>query len=350
MRSVNFETTGHLIETGHMNLWSTNVSRLVDPEHRVWASKRVAEWSKEQSWPESPQRLELERLTEFLATVKDAGDADDSIRLQPSGTLRHDRNKHNAIDSIDWTVVDDLNDVTNTTEIEAALREISSQLSADDSRWFSRDVTQEFFRRLRTRVSQDAFVRHLDAIAQIDRTLITFYDFETVAGECLAEWDFHMGVRSWRLGLAGILALRWFDAFWFDQRFGTWTFNKTTEVLGLSAEDLLDAILRRIPEHLANVHASGLYELATVVVDQIPPSDLFEILEFVITDVRSQIGTTEIVTRNLLDDIEGASDDIESAMLWYLFGHPDKRIRWQAMHVARASLRLGNESLLSGLG
>jgi hypothetical protein len=110
-----------------------------------------------------------------------------------------------------------------------------------------------------------------------------------------------------------------------------------------------ELILSSLVKHLDVLSAQELYRVAKCVAPAIPDIDLSATFEWSLQRTEAQIEReARILTPPIFIATSGSSA-ILANFFWALFGHPDKCIRWQALHAARAIAKQPNRALIDEL-
>jgi hypothetical protein len=110
-----------------------------------------------------------------------------------------------------------------------------------------------------------------------------------------------------------------------------------------------EIVLSSLVKHLDVLSAQELYRVAKCIAPAIPGIDLSATFEWSLQRTEAQI---EREKRTLIPPVFIASSGSSATLanfFWALFGHPDKCIRWQALHAARAIAIQPNQLLIDEL-
>jgi hypothetical protein len=114
-------------------------------------------------------------------------------------------------------------------------------------------------------------------------------------------------------------------------------------------ENCTELVLSSLVKYLNILSAQELYRAAKCIAPAIPAKDLSHTFEWSLQRTEAQI---EREQRTLIPPVfitsSGSSVTLAN-FFWALFGHPDKYIRWQALHAARAIAKQPNQLLIDEL-
>jgi hypothetical protein len=150
--------------------------------------------------------------------------------------------------------------------------------------------------------------------------------------------------------LPGRLASERFTAFIDDGHLSQYRLDKLKEAFGIEQDQMLRCLVDVLPSHMKELPATVLYDIAIGFASQLNSGVAISTLQWALPDL---VGRVRSSGPDLLgmsqSDLPTSSDELEAAILWYLFGHPVKQIRWKAVHTARQLVRLGYTSFLQAL-
>lgn len=110
-----------------------------------------------------------------------------------------------------------------------------------------------------------------------------------------------------------------------------------------------ELVLSSLVKHLDILSAQELYRVAKCIAPAIPGIDLSDTFEWSLQRPEAQIEReARILTPPVFIASSGSSATLAN-FFWALFGHPDKCIRWQALHAARAIAKQPDRGLIDEL-
>jgi hypothetical protein len=187
----------------------------------------------------------------------------------------------------------------------------------------------------------------LEALVQIDPNRLLGEYLVNVLCDFLTQWQGVQAVRNWtEIGLRLFLErhLPSLVAYEYDAE------EKIRKLLSLPMLDQtrrLEIFLPSIATNLWLLGPRSLYMLAQLLADGLPQEELLRILDWSndraqarIVENGGQIPAIPVVS------LENSRDVVLANFLWPLFGHPDKEVRWEALHAARAIFQQPHEALI----
>lgn len=118
-------------------------------------------------------------------------------------------------------------------------------------------------------------------------------------------------------------------------------------LVGHSRADLL---LPAVIKHLPALGPRDLYKITRVLSEPLPAAAIRGVLEWSLDRLEGKIeGDGRALPPIPIVPLPETVPAVLSRFLWALFGHPDKLVRWRALHAAHGLLRLPNRALLAEL-
>ena len=110
-----------------------------------------------------------------------------------------------------------------------------------------------------------------------------------------------------------------------------------------------ELVLSSLVKHLDILSAQELYRVAKCIAPAIPGIDLRATFEWSLQRTEAQIEREQRTLIPLVFITSSGSSATLANFFWALFGHPDKCIRWQALHAARAIAKQPDRLLIDEL-
>lgn len=186
-------------------------------------------------------------------------------------------------------------------------------------------------------------------VAAASDTLLANDLIESLRG-LLAEWCNHLGVREWiprgiqRLlenGLPGLIRYEYETADYL---------RAALSLPGLSDQSRMQLLLPAIAKHLNQLSPRGLYVITEVLVELLPAEDARKLLTWALDKTEKHFNRHNRPLPALAAPAQIETSSAALAhFLWSMFGHPDKQVRWRALHAARFIIKQPNEAVLREL-
>jgi hypothetical protein len=235
---------------------------------------------------------------------------------------------------------------TGAADLESAIRRLPGR-----NRYSTSAPEDEAVAELLTKVREATQPAHypqgLQALIDLDPGLLAFDVLLAGLKDRLTHWGYHPLVQQWRRQLPTLLARHRFDDFFAWGHFSRGRLVAIERDLGVSAGAMVDALVGQLPEHVRDLNAGCVYGIAETLASALPPDMAMDVLEWQVNGLRARLDREGLVTAAVeASALPGPGPGLEAAVLWFLFGHPDTRLRWLAAHAARRMVRLGRSDVL----
>lgn len=250
-------------------------------------------------------------------------------------------------EAVDWGAVLSGAKSDDPAALTALLRMVNPKPESREP-WHRRDRhTPELLERLVSLTEPSRYVRSLDALLNVAPDEVDFQDLVKAIKDRLAKWGHHALVREWRTKLSMLIARRRFSDFTSGPYFSFYRLDEVQEALGIDQVTMAQALAEELPDHLRTLHAQAVYGLIQLLAKTLPISLAREVLRDQLNELRKKLDREGMSVDGLLDCAPiAAGTKLEAAFLWFLFGHPDKRIRWRAVHSVRRLVTMGRTEIL----
>lgn len=193
-----------------------------------------------------------------------------------------------------------------------------------------------FFNMLRQNVPASAYVRHLEALVQLDPETVSFWSYKEGLVAALKEWSFHPEVKAWKhKAFPGFLKDKFPHFITHDYLDGA-DLYEFASLFNVTDQELATLVLQLTPKHLEGLSASVLYQLLQITTKGLSKAEKQALLEWALPrwneKIKSDFGDGEWSNKFQPD---GTPTLTISNFLRYNLGHPDKRLRWRAAHSLR---------------
>lgn len=238
-------------------------------------------------------------------------------------------------------------DATSSDSIQSLIEASLGSSDREPSAYYRKSETvTDLLDRIADTTAPASYVAHLNALIEISPAALSFAELVQALNRRLAKWNFHAEVRAWKDSLEGLLAEARFGAFVSGEYLSLHTVRDTCDDLGLRQAALLRALAKAAPSHLTNLSAAALFALTGRLADQISASEARELLRWALTRYRRVSERDDLASTSLPKQRRStAITELEAYLMWGLFGHPDMRVRWRAVHASRLMVTLGQEEL-----
>lgn len=250
--------------------------------------------------------------------------------------------------NVDWAAIVKPVRFIEPAEIDDACKAVETLIENGDPPWPQRiSLPKEVLARIADSVVSGDYCDHLHALLSADPDLVTFDTLIDALQDRMRRWSHNPLVRDWRDALPSLLAkYRFHDLFWtgvFDSR----RIDEIDRSLGVPKIRMCEAIIRVLPEHIRQVTAKAVHGLTSLLVPTLPSGCAMEVLRWAIPLLNSRVKRTTLACRDLdVSSTPPSGHGLAATILWFLFGHPDKRVRWLAVHAVRRIVQLGDYDIV----
>jgi hypothetical protein len=213
----------------------------------------------------------------------------------------------------------------------------------------SSSTVEEFLTTLGQSVAPSQGVDYLNELISLDVSLSLVHEIAIALQTYLTQWRNSTIIQDWipeGIGKFLELHLPALLVSWYGSVVPLETVLSLPNLAGQTRAALL---LPAITQHLESLSPQELYKAAKSLAVPLPPEKLRDILDWSITRVETQIEQGREIRPVLQTQLPDTSQAVLAHFFWALFGHPDKRVRWRALHAARAIIKLPNQALLEEL-
>jgi hypothetical protein len=324
--------------------------RLAPLQDRKGLAEQVLEWAEANGMSGHPAILDLKQFLDFIKSLDEPKAEHSTEPTPPTAPGAKDADVARLM-TMDWDKLLGSCAFRETPEIEGALRTLDDLIKKEDPPWPQKAaLPRELLARIRACVSPSDFCRHLDALLAVNPELLTLEDLIEALKDRLTSWDYHQLVREWKGHLPGLIAKYRFHDFFWSEGFALYKLDELERSLGVAKAQMFEAIVRILPEHLREVSAKSVYVLARGLVASLPAGAALKLLGSAIPEYKAHVKRDGLACRDMdVSHVPDAGSGLAAAVLWFLFGHPDKRVRWTAVHAARRMVRLGDSEIIVAL-
>lgn len=194
--------------------------------------------------------------------------------------------------------------------------------------------------------------KYLDTLVELNfnQPLFVYYVVEALQFH-LAQWKDLTYIRDWIPKGISILFENHLPSLlllWYSRDYKG--FEEFLSLLNLSGENKTKLLLRAVVKHIEVLSPKELYTVARPLAVSLPDLELRDILDWSLNRTEKQVvrdGNTIFSSNSVFSPDKAPS--VLAQFIWALFGHPDKRVRWRALHAARAIAKLPNKAFIDEL-
>jgi hypothetical protein len=343
------------------------VRRDIPLAERTTAATRIVEWADAHGMGQLAGIAELRELISFGSSLPPREDRDSSSPYRPTATREPKFDITLGIlilrfssESVSLILL--LSYVLHPTQI----REFIVQSIIDNARsgsfadletqlrqvWMnagSSSTVEEFLTTFGRSVAPSQGVDYLNELISLDVSISLVHEIAIALQTYLTQWRNSTIIQDWiPEGIGKFLELH-LPALLVSWYGSVVPLETVLSVPNLAGQTRAALLLPAITQHLESLSPQELYKAAKSLAVPLPPAKLRDILDWSITRVETQIEQGREIRPVLQTQLPDTSPAVLAHFFWALFGHPDKRVRWRALHAARAIIKLPNPALLEEL-
>lgn len=234
----------------------------------------------------------------------------------------------------------------STEEIEANIK----QIIIDNKDFHNRWPIDKYLTEVKNSCEPKEYVNQLNALVNISTDLLNFYSFENALSERLQEWKIHPGVKRWMKENFKFVLLTWFNKFNDDDYFRIWDIKKFAELFCISNNEMINVLMDVLPNKIEVLSDESIYGIFNLINSRLTKEENNNLLEWVFKSWNSKIDdefADGLWCESMI--LPKSSDIIVAKILRFILGHPDKRIRWRAIHSIRRLINLNEHNILKEL-
>ena len=203
---------------------------------------------------------------------------------------------------------------------------------------------EQFLDALRGGVAQGSRVALLESLVSLSSMpSFLILDVARSLTQMLREWWVMRPVRTWgQDGVPRFISNHLASLLAYDDASSREAVRDLLSTACLSVERQMRSLIRGAELHLGALNASQLYRITSELCSGASPSEVQGVLQWSLERLERQCSIAGAPSEPAS---EASSADCLASLFWALFGHPDKRIRWRALHAARDVAHLGQHRL-----
>lgn len=125
---------------------------------------------------------------------------------------------------------------------------------------------------------------------------------------------------------------------------------KVFSLPNLPREGRFDLLVPAVSKHVWELGPRSIYLTAAFLSEGLVPPDLQQVFEWSLSSTEDKVVKDGGHLPKIPEiDLSNDPPKVIAHFLWSLFGHPDKEVRWRALHTGRALLGMPNDALIDDL-
>jgi hypothetical protein len=277
---------------------------------------------------------EIKNYIDFLDTLEDK-----KSKTEEFNTFKKEEFTHN----IDLTKLN----YTSTKEIEKAIDSIiTNNIDSYNHRW----SIENFLSDILDKCSPNEYTQFLNALVDVSDNLLNFHSFENIIKKAINEWDFYPEVKKWKQEKFKYILLTKLQHFDYGNTLSIWPLRQFTSLFDIDDSQLANIMVDILPQKIDLLSDESIYSSFELIKSKLSPSKNEELLVWILNKWNSKI-KPEIADGHWVEELIppiNANENI-AYLLRFILGHPDKKLRWRAIHSIRRLVNLNNIEILKVL-
>lgn len=237
-------------------------------------------------------------------------------------------------------------DGMSSQDIEQAIRE----LTKDKGDYHTSGKIQQFLSELKKECSPKNFIGHLEALVNVSPDVLGSYNLENAVEERFLLWNIHPAVRNWKKDRFASIIKRWFNEFNEDQYLTFDRINSFAKLFDINNKELAYVLKGVLPVKIENLTDESIYSSVLELQSILNPHDNYKLIEWALKrwkkNIKEDAADHDL---NMTRFMSKTSDVVVAGTLRFVLGHPDKRLRWRAVHAIRRLVEHGEINILKHL-
>jgi len=333
-----------------LGMFVDRACRLVAVGQRKQSIEELLRWADDHGYRDHPLIVNARCYHDGIAALQSGDESDSGLRKPHRADAKAIEDKH-SLDDKSWGELAKKCDPFDPETITAVIEQARAIAFDHKMEWEQlRLLPTSLLGSIRQEVVVGDRTKHLDTLVNISTGQISPGELVKYLATVRKDWSNTPAVRQWFTKLPDLLAKTHFSQLVYRDFIAWNTLDEIEEALEISLESMASSLLKTAPPYIRNLSPEVIYDLGQLVARRLTHDDAPEVLQWVVDRLSQQVDESVLVCRSLdVDDIAPNGAGLTAAMLWFLMGHPDKQVRWQAIHTARGAIKLGDEELLCEL-
>lgn len=307
------------------------IRRDVPPPSRRRFATAVISWADTHGLSNFAGIAELRAMVAFTDTLPQAPD-----RSTPSYTPPRNEDSERELDEI------------LRTAREGVLDELTQRIEGVWRHGRGTGAVRDFLLLLARSVDPSRRINFLDALVSsgIDPWRWHVREISKALLTILQDWSSSPAIREWTPNGVARFLKNYLPGLASREIGGVEELQGLLALQGITSERRLPIVLDAAAAHLRDLRPQNLHILAEVIGESLSVEERVGLLDWSMSRSERQCRiSVPIVSSTVPTDF----NRVLALYFWSLFGHPDRGIRWRALHTARDLVRLSNRQLIGEL-
>ncbi|WP_313578883.1 ATP-binding protein [Chishuiella sp.] len=302
-------------------------------EQDKYFTKKIYDEIKSGKYLNNDTVLEIKEYIDFL----------DTLEKKKEKESFNNFNREDFAHNID---LDEL-DYTSTRELEKVIDKIMlNNPESFNHRWNIENLLIDIVKK----TAPNQYIGFLNAFVDISQSLLDFDSFENIIKKALVEWEYYPEVKKWKNEKFKYILLTKLEHFDYGNNLSIWSIKRFADLFSITNSQLADIIIEILPQKIDLLSDESLYSSFELIKCKLSQSENEELLIWVLESWSSKI-KSEIADGVWDEELVPPTNVNENVayMFRFLLGHPNKKLRWRAIHSIRRLANLNEVEILKVL-
>lgn len=280
---------------------------------------------------ESNVLSEIKNYIDFLITLEDKENETKEINSFKQETFLH----HIDLDELNYI---------STKEIEKAIDFI---ISNTDNSYNHRWTIEIFLLDIIHKCSPYHYTQFLDALVDVNDNLLDFHSFENTIEKAINDWSYYPEMKIWKQKKFKYILLTKLNHFDYGNSLSIWSIRQLANLFSIDNSQLADILVEILPQKIDLLSDESIYSSFELIKTKLSPNNNEELLVWVLERWNSKI-KLDIADGNWVEELKPPinTDENIAYLLRFILGHPDKELRWRAVHSIRRLVKFDNIKII----
>ena len=290
-------------------------------------SKKIYEQIKSGKFIQSNVLSEIKSYIDFLTTLEDKESETKQTNSFKKETFLH----HIDLDQLNYL---------STKEIEKAIDFI---ISNNDNTYNHRWAIENFLLEIIDKCSPYHYTQFLNALVDVNDNLLDFNSFENTIEKAIKDWGYYPEMKIWKQEKFKYILLTKLNHFDYGNSLSAWSIRQFANLFSIDDSQLTDILVEILPQKIDLLSDESIYSSFELIKTKLTPYNNEKLLIWILERWNAKI-KPEIADGNWVEELNPpvAAEQNIAYLLRFTLGHPDKKIRWEAVHCIRRLVKFNN--------
>jgi hypothetical protein len=275
---------------------------------------------------------EIKNYIDFL----DAGLEEKKSRTNETDVFRKDSFPHHInLDELDYTSVKGLEE------------SISFIVSKNESSYNQRWTIENFLSDAVNKCLPNQYIPFLNALVDVNEEMLDFDAFENTIQKAIDDWGYYPAMNAWKEEKFKHILLAKLNHFDHGDSFSIWSVRQFANLFGIDDLHLADILIEILPQKIDLLSDESIYSSFELIKTKLSRETNEALLSWVLQrwnlKIKSNIAEGDWTEE--LNPSDCANENI-AQFLRFILGHPEKELRWRAVHSIRRMADFGDTEII----